>query len=980
MKEHKKMYKRGKLWVAATLFVLALGIQIGGTTDASADTVTPAQQVTMQQTNVAAQTAPQTENSSYNKADQGNYAALDSVQLNQQGQLEVSGWHATNAAVNRPNHWLIAYDETTRQELNRIQVQTPVARPDVARVHNVYDAAKSGFHEQLNLTPAAITNGDSITVVSRYTADPAGNGDAVDYWFAPFKIDTRNEAYLEGTKLTDNQLVVGGWHATNLAADKPQHYLIVLDTSDHNRELGRINVTNSARPDVARVFPGIINAAHSGFTGKFTLPDWVISRGDTLNVISRYTSSADGNSDYVDYWFAPVQLGLQNVANLDNVHVQNNQLVVSGWHATNQATTHPYHYLILLDQTANGRELGRVKVQDPLARPDVARIYPLVNNAGQSGFQGAFDLGKVNFNHRLQVISRYSGSAAGNSDYVDYWFPTFGGPTENRANLDGVDWSNGQQLKVTGWHANNLSQLESHHYLILFDNTANRQVAVAAGQGAARPDVARAFPEITTAGRSGFTGTFDLTAVRLDPHHQYSVVSRYSTSAEGNGGAGQYTDYWLSVTMGQQRASYLDRIKMENDGLHLAGWMVDGNAADKPYVYAIVLSDGHEISRTRLHMVARPDIARLYPANFNSLNSGFNALVSFNPAQTGNNLQVILRFTDDPAGNGNADDQYSAVYPTNAGYLDQFSLSPTNLTISGWHVSDRAAGKKYQYLIALGQNGREIQRWRLTDLHARPDVIASNPAILENDQAGFAASITIPNGMYGQTVQLIHRYTDDEGGNGHYTDWYAAPVYIPAAVADPRGIQRFAGNTYYFDPTTRQPVTNRWVDGVYFGADGRMTNGQFSTRIINWFVAHEGKLTYSQHGARNGSDGTADCSGSMTAALQSAGATAPARVYATSNITPYLLQNGYRLIYQGANEFIPQYGDIVIWGHINNPWEIRHIVIASGSSDNQRAISVCWLTQGQPGTAVQEVGYDWYWRVHGQQYQYVFRLADPARN
>lgn len=320
------MYKRGKLWVAATLFVLALGIQIGGgTTDASADTVTPAQWVTMQQTNVAAQTAPQTENSSYNKADQGNYAALDSVQLNQQGQLEVSGWHATN-----------------------------------------------------------------------------------------------------------------------LAADKPQHYLIVLDTSDHNRELGRINVTNSARPDVARVFPGITNAAHSGFTGKFTLPDWVISRGDTLNVISRYTSSADGNSDYVDYWFAPVQLGQQNVANLDNVHVQNNQLVVSGWHATNQATTHPYHYLILLDQTANGRELGRVKVQDPLARPDVARIYPLVNNAGQSGFQGAFDLRKVNFNHRLQVISRYSGSAAGNSDYVDYWFPTFGGPTENRANLDGVDWSNGQ--------------------------------------------------------------------------------------------------------------------------------------------------------------------------------------------------------------------------------------------------------------------------------------------------------------------------------------------------------------------------------------------------------------------------------------------------------------------------------------------------------------------------------------------------------
>lgn len=255
----------------------------GGTTDASADTVTPAQQVTTQQ---------------------------------------------TNAAVNRPNHWLIAYDQTTQQELNRVQVQvqTPAARPDVAQAHNVYDAANSGFHEQLVLTPAAIANGDTITVISRYTADPAGNGDAVDYWFAPFKIDTRNEAYLEGAHLTDNRLSVGGWHATNLAADKPNHWLIVLDASDHNRELGRLNVANNARPDVARAFLGIANAANSGFTGKFTLPDWAISRGDTLNIISRYTSSADGNSDYVDYWFAPVQLGQQNVANLDDVSVQDNRL------------------------------------------------------------------------------------------------------------------------------------------------------------------------------------------------------------------------------------------------------------------------------------------------------------------------------------------------------------------------------------------------------------------------------------------------------------------------------------------------------------------------------------------------------------------------------------------------------------------------------------------------------------------------------
>lgn len=980
MKEHKKMYKRGKLWVTATLFALALGIQIGSSTTASADTLTSAQQATTQ-TSVAAQPAPQTEDSSYNKADQGNYAALDSVQLTQQGQLDVSGWHATNAAVNRPNHWLIAYDQTAQRELSRVQVQSPVARPDVARVHDVYGAANAGFQAQLALTPAAIAHGDAIQVVSRYTDDPAGNGNPVDYWFAPVKIDSSNVAHLDQVQLSANQLTITGWHTTNLAADKSNHYLIVLDSSDHNRELGRIKVDNVARPDVARAFPGIVNAGNSGFADRLTLTAGVVSRGAELTIISRYTSSADGNSDYVDYWFPPVRLGQENVANLDNISVVDGQLVASGWHAANQASGRGHHYLILLDRTANNQELGRIEVTN-LARPDVALAFPLINNAANAGFRAGFQANRLNFNHQLQLISRYSGSADGNSDYVDYWFPPLAGPTENLAHLDGFDWSNGHQLKVTGWHANDITRFESNHNLILFDNTAGRQVAVTMSQPVARPDVGRAFPAIATAARSGFSGSFDLTNWHLDPQHQYSVVSRYSTSADpnGNGGDGQYTDEWLSLPLANRRSFYFDQLQMTAAGLRLAGWAVDSSAPARPYAYVIVLSDGREIGRSQLTLTARPDIAGLYPQTFNSLNSGFNTVVHFDPAKVGQQMQVLVRFTDDPAGNGNASDQASPIYSNSAGYLDQLVVTTTTLQLAGWHISDQTAGKPYQYLIALGQNGSELKRWQLTDLTARPDVTASFPVILGNDQAGFAASFAIPANMYGQTIQLIHRYSDDQGGNGHYTDWYAAPFYIPAAVADPRGIQRFAGNTYYFDPITRQPVTNRWVDGVYFGADGRMTNGQFSARIINWFVEHEGKLTYSQRGARNGSDGTADCSGSMTAALQAAGATAPAYVYATSNITPYLLQNGYRLIYQGDNEYIPQYGDIVIWGHINNPWESRHIVIASGSSDNQRAISVCWLTQGQPGTAVQEVGYDWYWNSHGRKYQYVFRLADQGRN
>ena len=41
--------------------------------------------------------------------------------------------------------------------------------------------------------------------------------------------------------------------------------------------------------------------------------------------------------------------------------------------------------------------------------------------------------------------------------------------------------------------------------------------------------------------------------------------------------------------------------------------------------------------------------------------------------------------------------------------------------------------------------------------------------------------------------------------------------------------------------------------------------------LINWFESRRGKLTYSMYGSRNGSDGTADCSGSVSQALKEAG-------------------------------------------------------------------------------------------------------------
>lgn len=130
--------------------------------------------------------------------------------MNADGTLTVSGWHATNASKDRQYHYIIAFDPTHKTEITRQNISDQeVNRPDVAQAHPVYGADHSGFTTSFDLSDK-LANLDRVQIVSRYTNDPAGNGNAVDYWFAPITIDRQNHAWLEGTKVVDNQLRVNG--------------------------------------------------------------------------------------------------------------------------------------------------------------------------------------------------------------------------------------------------------------------------------------------------------------------------------------------------------------------------------------------------------------------------------------------------------------------------------------------------------------------------------------------------------------------------------------------------------------------------------------------------------------------------------------------------------------------------------------------------------------------------------------------------
>lgn len=232
-------------------------------------------------------------------------------------------------------------------------------------------------------------------------------------------------------------------------------------------------------------------------------------------------------------------------------------------------------------------------------------------------------------------------------------------------------------------------------------------------------------------------------------------------------------------------------------------------------------------------------------------------------------------------------------------------------------------------------------------------------------------------GTYYYFDPVTYLRVDNDYRQSQWGDWY---MFGPDGRIQ-TGARRWAGSVYYFDPVTYLRVDNGWRERLYFGADGRLVNGAFSTRVINWFLQREGKITYSMYGSRTGADGTADCSGSMTMALRTAGASAPQIIYSTETLHSYLLNNGYYLAYEGrGQEATLQYGDVIIWGKkAASLGGNGHTMVATGSGNNPTVISTCYLTEGQRGTAIQEVNYDWYWNDDNRPYQYVYRLRDQAR-
>lgn len=803
-KKHFKLFKAGKKWCTmaiATLAVAAGTAVMAGA--ASADEAVPATASQPLQTAqvVNGQSTTGTADQAASQSDQPanpvtgndkqtnqqpqrqvdyrtpvNAGNLDGANMDKNGNVIFGGWHATNQYQEGMHHFVIILDGGNKHdELYRHEVTT-VERPDIDKAYTKAPiAGRGGFTIAV---PADRLNGaNSLRLVSRYTSDAAGNpAGGSDYWFP---VVTTKAGWLDQFKVDGNQITVSGWHVDDQAASKTEHTVILWDKTK-GREVARTTVENVASADLLKAgYATVANGAQARFTANFTImPDMM---GDEFTIVSRYNKPGQQDNSTSDLWLGSVKLNKSgNAGYLDNFSVDkaNKKINVSGWHADDMSAAEPEHTIIIIDPTT-GQELARHDVPTT-SSPDVAKAYGNINNAGQSRFNVQFDLTPAMLNHQLEVISRYGekGKANENGHYSDYWY------TSNRLNLNTnkqgyLDQFTLDKAKnkvvISGWNADDASALMPNHFIILFDKTANKELARNIVTNMASPDVATSYAGgIVNSKQARFSTSFDITPEMVG--HQLMVISRYSDSAKNNDNA-HYSDYWFTnnlLNFKVNQAGNIDNFQIDQAAgkIFVRGWHADDASMYMPGHYVILFdkTTGKELAHNLVDTTSSDDVVRAGYGNIAKANKArFETSFDITPEMVGHDLGIISRYSNsdtDDYGTATSDYWFANVvnFPVKQkAYLDNFSLNVANRTIyvRGWHADDASVYMPGHYIILFDKTANKEVAHQYIPTSASPDVMKAI-GITGADKARFEASFNITPETLNHTLTVISRYSNSD--------------------------------------------------------------------------------------------------------------------------------------------------------------------------------------------------------------------------
>ena len=613
--------------------------------------------------------------------------------------------------------------------------------------------------QQLNTTVTNAVGPDTTTVNNDASANH-GNIDSYQITSDP--------------KTGNANLNVKGWQVSGQSNTERYRYGILYDNTDH-REIARQSITPQNRVDVQQAYSNVDNSLQSGFNIDFKLPTNLA--GHSISLVARYSTDAiNGEDQHADYWFAPIILDNQNRASLDSLSLSDQgNLVINGWHASNQALGKRHHYIIVVDETT-GKELARQEVT-PVNRDDVAKAYPTIANGNISGFQAKFSLNSAYGRDHIQIVSRWTNDPAGNGQSVDYWFNPLN--EQNVANLDNLSSDSQGNLHISGWHATNQALGKSHHFIIVYDQTRQREITRQEVTQDNRSDVSRAYPMIANAGVSGFSTTFKLTPQYAEDNIQ--IVSRWTNDKNGNGDT---VDYWFGPVQKQNRGN-LDSWQLSSGQLEVSGWHANDASIYEPYHYLIVFdnTNGQQVNAIQVQNIVSDDVAKVYGNDTCSANNArFKSNFGDINLVAGHTYSLVSRYSATNGGNGDdgngadhTDYWFSLGTLNGVAYnIDGWSNDGTKLTINGWFANDQSLTHQYPYVILL-VDGQEVAR-KLVQLTERSDVARAYPHIANSAKSGFTVTFDTPKDVQ-NNLQLVLRFANTENGEGDHQDIWT-PTFV----------------------------------------------------------------------------------------------------------------------------------------------------------------------------------------------------------
>ncbi|WP_413307053.1 Ig-like domain-containing protein [Bacillus sp. 1P10SD] len=568
------------------------------------------------------------------------------------GQSEVTGWFLDGNGVSKI--------EVLVDGKSMGLADYGIARTDVQKAFPDYQNGKSGYHFSLNTKN--LTNGQHSLSVRE-----TGNNNATNNLNSIINVANSilsPKGYIEspapGSKI--NGLTnIEGWFLDGSGVSKIE---ILVD----GKIVGDAQY-GTARPDVAKAFPDY-QEANSGY--RYSL--------DTRNLTNgqhSLTVRGTGKNGVLTV-LGSQMVDIQNISAKGYMETPTAGSTISGlskvqgWFLDESGVS---KIEILVD----GKSVGAAEYG--IARPDVAKAYPLYQNAN-SGYQYNLDTTSLT-NGQHTVTVKETGNNGTTTVLSNTVVNIQNIPSVGYLETPSVGSTIGGISKVQGWFLDKsgVSKIE-----ILVDGKS----VGAAEYGIARPDVAKAYPLYQNA-NSGYQYNLDTTSLTNGQH-------TITVKETGNNGVTRILNNHL---INVQNVSARGSIDLPTGGStisgvsNLQGWFLDLSGVSK----IEILVDGKSMGVAE-YGFARPDVAKAYPI-YQNANSGYkyaldtrkltNGQHSLIVRETGNN-GVTTEIGIQNVKVQNLPTKGSIDTPANA------SSVKGNISVSGW-ILDVGGVSKVEVLV-----------------------------------------------------------------------------------------------------------------------------------------------------------------------------------------------------------------------------------------------------------------------------------------